>query len=91
MARLRHVRRVLDESPRLWPTAPAFSREARQDTVLAGEHPMRRGAWAPVLHRDPEAWGADAERFDPDRFDAHAVRSHPPHTYKPFGRARECA
>ncbi|MEU0459526.1 cytochrome P450, partial [Streptomyces sp. NPDC006129] len=42
VARLRYVRRVLDESLRLWPTAPAFAREAREDTVLAGEHPMRR-------------------------------------------------
>jgi unspecific monooxygenase len=95
VARLRYVRRVLDESLRLWPTAPAFAREARDDTVLAGEHPMRRGAWAlvltPMLHRDPEVWGADAERFDPDRFDAQAVRSRVPHTFKPFGTgARAC-
>jgi unspecific monooxygenase len=95
VARLRYVRRVLDESLRLWPTAPAFAREARDDTVLAGEHPMRRGAWAlvltPMLHRDPEVWGADAERFDPDRFDAQAVRSRGPHTFKPFGTgARAC-
>ncbi|WP_200304870.1 cytochrome P450 [Streptomyces adelaidensis] len=95
VARLRYVRRVLDEALRLWPTAPAFSREAREDTVLGGVHPMRRGAWALVLtamlHRDPEVWGADAERFDPDRFDAAAVRARPPHTFKPFGTgARAC-
>ncbi|KES08219.1 cytochrome P450 [Streptomyces toyocaensis] len=95
VAKLRYVRRVLDESLRLWPTAPAFAREAREDTVLAGEHPMLRGAWTlvltPMLHRDPETWGPDAERFDPDRFDAGAVRSRPPHTFKPFGTgARAC-
>ncbi|WP_328436673.1 cytochrome P450 [Streptomyces sp. NBC_00444] len=95
VAKLRYVRRVLDESLRLWPTAPAYAREARQDTVLAGEHPMRRGAWAlvltPMLHREPEVWGDDAERFDPDRFDATAVRSRPAHTFKPFGTgARAC-
>jgi len=95
VAKLRHVRRVLDESLRLWPTAPAFAREARSDTVLGGVHPMREGAWALVLtamlHRDPEVWGADAERFDPDRFDAQAVRSRPAHTFKPFGTgARAC-
>ncbi|MFI2433382.1 cytochrome P450 [Streptomyces sp. NPDC018693] len=95
VAKLRHVRRVLDESLRLWPTAPAFGREARQDTVLGGKHPMRRGAWAlvltPMLHRAPEVWGEDAERFDPDRFDARAVRARPPHTFKPFGTgARAC-
>lgn len=95
VARLRYVRRVLDESLRLWPTAPAFAREARADTVLAGEHPMRRGAWTmvltPMLHRDPAVWGPDPKRFDPDRFDAPAVRSRPPHTFKPFGTgARAC-
>ncbi|WP_031046481.1 cytochrome P450 [Streptomyces sp. NRRL F-5650] len=95
VAKLRYVRRVLDESLRLWPTAPAFAREARQDTVLGGTHPMRRGAWALVLtgmlHRDPRVWGPDAERFDPDRFEAKAVRSRAPHTYKPFGTgARAC-
>ncbi|MCZ4606021.1 cytochrome P450 [Streptomyces sp. Lzd4kr] len=95
VARLRYVRRVLDEALRLWPTAPAFAREAREDTVLGGVHPMRRGAWALVLtamlHRDPEVWGADAERFDPDRFDPKAVRMRAPHTFKPFGTgARAC-
>ncbi|MEU5598337.1 cytochrome P450 [Streptomyces sp. NPDC020298] len=95
VAKLRYVRRVLDESLRLWPTAPAFAREARQDTVLAGEHPMRRGAWTlvllPMLHRDPEVWGPDAERFDPDRFDAKAARGRAPHVFKPFGTgARAC-
>ncbi|MFG2385854.1 cytochrome P450 [Streptomyces avermitilis] len=95
VAKLRYVRRVLDESLRLWPTAPAFAREARRDTVLGGVHPMREGAWALVLtamlHRDPGVWGADAERFDPDRFDAQAVRSRAAHTFKPFGTgARAC-
>ncbi|WP_369251344.1 cytochrome P450 [Streptomyces sp. R41] len=95
VAKLRYVRRVLDESLRLWPTAPAFAREARQDTVLGGVHPMRQGAWALVLtamlHRDPDVWGADAEKFDPDRFDAKAVRARPGHTFKPFGTgARAC-
>ncbi|NJP48719.1 cytochrome P450 [Streptomyces sp. SBST2-5] len=95
VAKLRYVRRVLDETLRLWPTAPAFAREAREDTVLAGEHPMLRGAWAlvltPLLHRDPEVWGPDAERFDPDRFEPRAARSRPPHVFKPFGTgARAC-
>ncbi|UPZ27392.1 cytochrome P450 [Streptomyces sp. LRE541] len=95
VARLRYVRRVLDEALRLWPTAPAFAREARQDTVLGGVHPMRRGAWAlvlmPLLHRDPGTWGPHTERFDPDRFEPAAVRARPAHTFKPFGTgARAC-
>ncbi|MGW0733996.1 cytochrome P450 [Streptomyces sp. NPDC002851] len=95
VAKLRYVRRVLDETLRLWPTAPAFAREAREDTVLGGVHPMRRGAWALVLtmmlHRDPAAWGERPEDFDPDRFTPAAVRARPAHVFKPFGTgARAC-
>ncbi|MFJ8330261.1 cytochrome P450 [Streptomyces sp. NPDC094437] len=95
VAKLRYLRRVLDEALRLWPTAPAYAHEATVDTVLAGEHPMRRGAWALVLtamlHRDTSVWGADVERFDPDRFEPGAVRGRPGHVFKPFGTgARAC-
>ncbi|MFD4633907.1 cytochrome P450 [Streptomyces sp. NPDC058284] len=95
VAKLRYLRRVLDESLRLWPTAPGFAREAREDTVLGGVHPMRRGAWALVLatmlHRDPAAWGERPEEFDPDRFAPSAVRARPAHVFKPFGTgARAC-
>ncbi|WP_181764804.1 cytochrome P450 [Streptomyces albidus (ex Kaewkla and Franco 2022)] len=93
--RLRCIRRILDETLRLWPTAPAFSREARHDTTLGGLHPMRQGAWALVLtlllHRDPAAWGENADEFDPDRFTPKAVRARPAHVFKPFGTgARAC-
>ncbi|AUH43861.1 cytochrome P450 [Streptomyces sp. CMB-StM0423] len=89
VSKLRYVRRVLDESLRMWPTAPAFTRAARTDTLLGGVHPMRAGAWAlvliPALHRDPAVWGPDAGRFDPDRFLPERVRSRPGHVFKPFG------
>ncbi|MFI7341483.1 cytochrome P450 [Streptomyces sp. NPDC050085] len=95
VAKLRYLRRVLDESLRLWPTAPAFAREALADTTLGGVHPMRRGAWALVLttmlHRDPAAWGENPEAFDPERFAPQAVRGRPAHVFKPFGTgARAC-
>ncbi len=57
VAKLRYVRRVLDESLRLWPTAPAYGREATVDTTLVGTYPMKVGDWVlvliPALHRDP--------------------------------------
>jgi cytochrome P450 len=95
VAKARYLRRVLDEALRLWPTAPAFAREARQDTMIGGVHPVRGGAWALVLtvmlHRDPAVWGADPDAFDPDRFAPDAVRARPPHVFKPFGTgARAC-
>lgn len=88
VAKLRYVRRVLDESLRLWPTVPAYAREATADTTLAGKYPMRRGDWMLVLihqlHRDP-IWGADPEAFDPDRFLPARGKARPGHAYRPFG------
>ncbi|CDO27799.1 cytochrome P450 [Mycolicibacterium porcinum] len=94
IAKLRHVRRVLDESLRLQPTVPAYYRAARQGTVLAGIHPMRKGDWAlaltSTLHRDPR-WGPDPEAFNPDRFAPEQMRARPGGLYKPFGTGeRSC-
>lgn len=95
VGRFRYVRRVIDETLRLWPTAPGFSRGPREPTVVAGRWVMEAGDMALVLlprvHRDPQVWGPDPERFDPDRFTSAAVHSRPPHTYKPFGTGeRSC-
>ncbi|GAA4490145.1 cytochrome P450 [Rhodococcus olei] len=88
IAKLRYVRRVLDESLRLWPTAPAYAREAVEDTTLRCGHRMAAGDWMlvliPALHRHP-VWGDDADRFDPDRFLPERMRGRPAHAYKPFG------
>ena len=89
VAKLRYVRRVLDEAMRLWPTAPGYSREAREDIVLGGKYRLRKGDWVivplPLVHRDPAAWGPDPEAFDPDRFEPAAVKKRPAQAYKPFG------
>ncbi|MEU1283361.1 cytochrome P450 [Kitasatospora sp. NPDC005856] len=88
VGRLRHTRQVLNEALRLWPTAPAFSREAREDTLLGGRIPLRAGETVfvstPLLHRDP-AWGDNPELFDPSRFDPDVEEARSPHAFKPFG------
>ena len=94
IAKLRYVRATLDEALRLWPTVPAYLREARIDTVLAGQYRMRQGDWALVLlpqaHRDPDVW-PEPDRFDPDRFAPGQAKTRPPHVYKPFGTGqRSC-
>lgn len=89
VAKFRYVRRVLDESLRLWPTVPAFARSPREDTVIGGTWPMRKDDWAivlfPPVHRDPAIWGDDADEFEPDRFLSENVKARPAHTYMPFG------
>jgi unspecific monooxygenase len=94
IAKLRYVRAALDEALRLWPTVPAYLREARTDTALAGRYRMRQGDWAMVLlpqaHRDPHVW-PEPNRFDPNRFAPGQAKTRPPHVYKPFGTGqRSC-
>lgn len=88
IAKLRYTRRVLDEALRMWPTAPIYAREAREDTTLVGKYAMRAGDGVlvviPALHRDP-AWGPKADVFDPDHFLPEHVKARPAHLYKPFG------
>jgi cytochrome P450 len=98
IAKLRYVRRVLDESLRLQPTVPAYYRAAREDTLLADSFEMRKGDWVlaltTVLHRAP-AWTGPGlkpvEDFDPERFAPEHLKARPPHLYKPFGTGeRSC-
>ncbi|MBP2479413.1 cytochrome P450/NADPH-cytochrome P450 reductase [Crossiella equi] len=88
VGKLAYLRQVLNESLRLWPTAPAFAREPLADTVIGGRYPVRRGetlmVLTPALHRDP-AWGDNVELFDPSRFDPERERERPVHLFKPFG------
>ncbi|MGR0119804.1 bifunctional cytochrome P450/NADPH--P450 reductase CypB [Bacillus halotolerans] len=87
---LKYVRMVLNETLRLYPTAPAFSLYAKEDTVLGGEYPISKGqpvsVLIPKLHRDQNAWGEDAEDFRPERFEN--PENIPHHAYKPFGNGQ---
>lgn len=96
MAHLRYLRRVVDETLRLWPIAPGYFRQAKTDTTLdRGRYRVEAGDWVFVLllaaHRDTTTWGPDAATFDPQRFLAERLRALPPRIYKPFGTgARAC-
>ena len=86
---LGYLRQILDETLRLWPTAPAFTRQARQPTTVGGWGPFPPGqaivALTPLLHRLPEIWGQDAEDFNPDHFDPQRRDALPPNAFRPFG------
>ncbi|WP_299744594.1 bifunctional cytochrome P450/NADPH--P450 reductase [Rossellomorea sp. y25] len=88
--KLKYVRMVLNEALRLWPTAPAFSVHAKDDTTLNGQYKVKKDdvftLIIPELHRDPSVWGDDVESFRPERFeDPSAI---PYHAYKPFGNGQ---
>lgn len=89
LSKLTYLQQVFKETLRIWPTAPAFGLEPIEDTVILGKYPVKRGEgilyMAPSVHRDPEAWGPGADRFDPDRFSPENEASIPDYAYKPFG------
>lgn len=86
--------RVLRETLRLWPTAPAFGLYPYEDTTIGGDYELSRRdtiiVLIPALHRDPEIWD-DPERFDPSRFDFEKAKERPINAWKPFGNGqRSC-
>ncbi len=88
---LKYTQQVLNESLRLWPTAPAFSVYANADTTLGNyqiDKNQRFIVLLPGLHRDPAVWGKDADQFDPDNFRPEAIENRPPNAFKPFGNGQ---
>jgi cytochrome P450/NADPH-cytochrome P450 reductase len=90
IGQLGYVRQILDETLRLWPTAPAFTRGPRNPgETVGGYGPFDPGtsivALTPMLHRLPEVWGEDAREFNPDHMSAERRDALPPNAYRPFG------
>lgn len=94
LARMPVLDRVLKETLRLWPTAPAFAVAPFEDVVLGGRYRLRQNRRISVvltaLHRDPAVWD-NPERFDIDRFLPEHEAKLPAHAYLPFGHGeRAC-
>lgn len=94
---LDYIQRVLEETLRLWPTAPAFTRGPRNapGEVIGGKYFIPYGEGCQIIltavHRDRRVWGDDAEEFNPDRFSPELKAARPQATYFPFGTgARAC-
>ena len=85
--------RVITETLRLYPPAWMLTRTATIDTDLGG-HPIAAGtavAFSPYLLHHRADLHPDAERFDPDRWDASKSAQPPRDAMMPFGAgARRC-
>ncbi|MGF1550119.1 MAG: cytochrome P450 [Sphingomonadaceae bacterium] len=84
--RLPLLRRILDETLRLYPSVPRFDREALGSDRL-GEWEVGEGdivsLWPWLIHRHRSLWD-DPDAFDPDRFGPGAPERHR-FQYIPFG------
>lgn len=92
---LTYITQILKETLRLWPTAPVFAVAPYEDTVIGGAYPVPRGqpvnVLLPMLHRDPQVWGTQAEVFNPENFRPDVEAQRPANAYKPFGNGqRSC-
>ncbi|XWS75271.1 hypothetical protein CRYUN_Cryun01aG0071800 [Craigia yunnanensis] len=89
LLKMKTVTMVINEVLRLYPPVSLITREAFEDIKL-GDINVPKGVnlWIMVvtLHRDPNIWGADADKFNPERF-ANGVTGACkfPHVYMPFG------
>ncbi|KAL5582789.1 hypothetical protein UlMin_015231, partial [Ulmus minor] len=80
---------VIHEALRLYPPVTVVSREALKDMKFGNiTVPKGVNVWTVVatLHTDPEIWGPDSYKFNPDRF-ANGITGacKLPHLYMPFG------
>ena len=94
IAKLDVIERILKETLRLWPTAPAFSVGPHEDEEIGDKWLMRKdrpiNVMTPALHRHPAVWDRPYD-FDIDRWLPEAEAKRHPHAYKPFGNGvRAC-
>jgi cytochrome P450/NADPH-cytochrome P450 reductase len=88
LSQLDVIDRILKETLRLWPTAPAITLGAYEDTTIGDGFPIPKDypvqLLIAALHRDPKVWD-NPEAFDIDRFLPDREAAMHPHAYKPFG------
>ncbi|CAK9134892.1 unnamed protein product [Ilex paraguariensis] len=87
--KMKQLTMVINESLRLYPPVVVVSREALTDMKFGNINvPKGVNLWTLVttLHTDPEIWGPDSYKFNPDRF-ANGITGacKLPHLYMPFG------
>lgn len=89
MSKLPYLTACLRETLRLHSTAPLFALCPKEDDVLAGKYPVKKGQTIGCIlskiQSDPKVYGEDAEAFRPERMLDEKFEKLPKHAWKPFG------
>ncbi|XP_055605610.1 cytochrome P450 4V2-like [Uranotaenia lowii] len=94
LKQLEYTEMVIKEVLRLCPAVPMGARQT-STTIQLDDIEIPPGQILAyclfTLHRRPDFWGPDPERFDPERFSPQAVADRHPHAYLPFAAGlRNC-
>ena len=86
LSRLSYLRRLIDETMRLYPPLPVMLRIAVADDTVCGRR-IPRGSYVAimpwVIHRHRKLWD-DPDRFDPDRFMPERAALRPRYAFIPY-------
>ncbi|KAK8075467.1 hypothetical protein PG997_010130 [Apiospora hydei] len=86
---LKYLDACMKETLRMQHPVTLFTRFSTRDTVLGGKYFIHKGQMVSGIwrhfHRDPEAWGDDADSFRPERMLDAEFSKMPPNAWKPFG------
>jgi len=89
---LTYVQQILNESLRLYPTAPAIGLYPYKDEIIGGKYKLKKNTFVTLLtlmlHRDASVWGPEPEKFNPDNFSREAERARPVDAFKPWGNGQ---
>ena len=86
LSKLVYLRKVIDESMRLYPPLPVMLRTAVADDLVCGRRIPRKSVVAVmpwIVHRHHKLW-RDADRFDPERFAPEQTSARSRYAYLPF-------
>jgi cytochrome P450/NADPH-cytochrome P450 reductase len=88
---LTYVQQILNESLRLYPTAPAIGLYPYKDEVIGGKYKVKKGTFVTLLtlmlHRDPRCGGRSRKNSIRRIFRARR-KPRPPNAFKPWGNGQ---